>query len=654
MEGRTIKAALLLAFSFLMFTSCSSVWNSADKDTAQTVAMVDGETVSWQELIQNYQRNPAEADSAEAIDIDELTGFLDLYVDYKAKLAAARDGGYFEDEAITSELRQYEMQSVYPYWMENKIKDELLHELMERSSEQIHASHILIRVDQDPTPGDTLNAWNKLMEARERFLAGEDFDELALEYSSSDRGRSMGGDIGFFSAGRTVKEFEDVAYNTPLNEVSMPFRTRFGYHMLYVKERRQKEPEKLFSHIYFEGDANVQVTLDRANDVVQRIKEGASWSEMVKEYSVDTSSIPRDGQIGWIQPGQYAARFDSTIMALKNPGDITTGFQSEYGVHIVKLDSIRTYQDDTQLRAELEDLLTNLPRYRNTKGTALQQVKTAGNARFHIETRDHISNTVTGTPGVSFDNLEWDEGFEAKPLFTIDGITYTVSDYFEWLGKRWEQEQTRIYRHSLADEFADAMAENHVLEITKREFPAFARLSEQYLDGLAVFKITEDSVWNYAAIDTAALERLYEEQPDRYQFERRYEFYRFSAAHDSVINKGIDKYNSGVAVDSLIGNIQGLTIRRDIITNLDEHPLTLLANLDEGEYTEPYTFRARRNLLLLKTIHEPRQMTFDEAYHRLVSDYQPVREQEWLQALRQRYSVKTYPEKLQKIASERL
>lgn len=654
MEGRTIRAVLLLALSFLTFTSCSSVRDSAENETTETVAMVDGQTVSWQELIQNYQRNPAEADSAADINIDELTGFLDLYVDYRAKLAAARDAGYFEDEAITGELRQYEMQSVYPYWMENKIKDELLDELFERSSEQIHASHILIRVDQDPTPRDTLDAWNKLMEARARFQAGEDFDELALEYSSSDRGRSMGGDIGFFSAGRTVKEFEDVAYNTPLNEVSMPFRTRFGYHMLYVKERRQKEPEKLFSHIYFEGDANLQVTLERAQEVVQRLQEGASWSEMVNEYSVDTSSIPRDGQIGWIQPGQYAAKFDSTIMALETPGDITAGFQSEYGVHIVKLDSIRTYQNDAQLRSELEDMLKNLPRYRNTRDTALEQVKTAGNARFHVETRDHISNTVTGTPGVSFGELEWDEGFEDRPFFTINGATYTVSDYFEWLDKRWEQEQTRIYRHSLAEEFADAMAENHVLDITKREFPEFARLSEQYLDGLAVFKITEDSVWNYAAIDTSSLEKLYEENTDRYHFERRYEFFRFSAAHDSVINKGIDMYNSGVPVDSLNGKIQGLTVRRDIITNLDEHPLNLLADLDEGEYTEPYTFRARRNLLLLKTIHEPRQMTFEEAYHRLVSDYQPLREQEWLQALRQRYSVKTYPERLQKIASERL
>jgi peptidyl-prolyl cis-trans isomerase SurA len=653
MEGRLLKAAMLLVFSILTLTSCAVIKGTSDAERSDIVGEVNGETVSWQELMQNYQRNPAETDTTDAIDIDDLTDFLDLYLDYRAKLAAARDAGYFEDESITAELNQYEMQSVYPYWMENRIKDELLQELYERAFEQINASHILIRVDQNPAPRDTLNAWNKLMEARERFHAGEDFDELALEYSSSDRGRSMGGDIGFFSAGRTVKEFEDVAYATPVNEVSMPFRTQFGYHMLYVKERRDKEPEKLFSHIYFESDADVQATIDRASEVERQLNEGASWVEMVREHSVDQSSIPRNGQIGWIQPGQYAARFDSTIMALQNPGDITGAFQSEYGVHIVKLDSIKTYRDDAQLRSELEEMLRNLPRYRNTRGTAIQQVKAAGNATFNVEARSTISNKVSETPGISFSNLEWEDGFKNKPFFTIDGTTYTVSDYFSWLENQWEQEQTPIYRHSLADEFADAKTENHVLEITKREFPEFARLSTQYLDGLVVFKITEDSVWNYAAIDTSALERLYEDNTDRYRFERRYEFYRFSAAHDSTINKGIDMFESGVPADSLIGQIQGLTIRRDLVTNLDEHPLTLLADLEEGGYTEIYTFRARRNLLLLQTIHEPRQMTFEEAYHRLVSDYQPIREQEWLQALRQRYSVKPHPDKLQEIASER-
>jgi peptidyl-prolyl cis-trans isomerase SurA len=653
MEGRLFKAAILLAFSFLTLTSCSLVKGTSDSDQSNTVGEVNGKTVSWQELMQNYQRNPVGTETEDAIDIDELTGFLDLYLDYLAKLAAARDAGYFEDEAIKNELNMYEMQSVYPYWMENKIKDELLQELYERAFEQIHVSHILIRVDQHPSPRDTLNAWNKLLEARERFLAGEDFDELAMEYSSSDRGRSMGGDIGFFSAGRTVKEFEDVAYATPVNEVSMPFRTQFGYHMLYVKERREREPEKLFSHIYFAGDGDAQVTLNRAQEVEQQLLDGASWVDMVREHSADQSSVQRNGQIGWIQPGQYAARFDSTIMALKQPGDITSAFQSEYGVHIVKLDSIKTYQNDAQLRSELEEMLKNLPRFRNTRGTALQQVKAAGNAVIHTEARNEISNKVTGTPGVSFKNLEWEQGFADKPFFFINGITYTVSDYFTWLEERWEQEQTPIYRHTLADEFADAKTEDHVLDITKRQFPEFARLSTQYLDGLVVFKITEDSVWNFAAIDTSSLQRLYEENADRYSFERRYEFYRFSAAQDSTINKGIAMYESGVPVDSLIGQIQGLTIRRDLVTNVDEHPLTLLADLDEGEYTETYTYRARRNLLLLQTIHEPRQMTFEEAYHRLVSDYQPIREQEWLQALRQRYSVKPYPEKLQEIASER-
>jgi peptidyl-prolyl cis-trans isomerase SurA len=652
MKGRIPGATLLLALILLVINSCSSLKGNTERGDAMVVGEVAGEKVTWQELKQNYQRNPLESDPDAPLDIDDITGFLDLYLDYRAKLAAARDAGYFEDESIHSELNQYEMQSVYPYWMENKIREELLQELFERSSEQIRASHILIRVDQNPSPRDTLAAWNRLMEARERFEAGEDFDELSMEYSSTDRGRSMGGDIGFFSAGRTVKEFEDAAYATAVNEVSMPFRTQFGYHMLYVKERREREPEKMYSHIFFQQREPIEEVLEIAGQARSLLDEGTSWPEVVRQFSEDQSSVARNGQIGWIQPGQYAAVFDSTIMTLVNPGDITPVFRSEYGVHIVKLDSIRTYENDEVLRAELMDVLRQLPRYRNTRNAALEQVKAASNARIHNESRSIISEMVSSTAGVSFENLTWPDGFREKPFFTIEGKTYTVADYFDWLDKRWEQNQTRIYQHGFADEFANAMAEENVLDITKRVFPEFARLSEQYLDGLVVFKITEDSVWNYAAIDTASLQDLYNENPDRYRFDRRYEFYRFSAAQDSTINRGVEMYNSGVPVDSLIGKIQGLTIRRDIVSTLDEHPLTLLADLNEGEFSELFTHRARRNRLLLEKIHEPRQMSFEEAYHRLVSDYQPIREEQWMQAMRQQYNVTPFPERIPEFAAQ--
>jgi peptidyl-prolyl cis-trans isomerase SurA len=650
MESRFVKAAALLAIA-LIISSCSIFRSSSDKQNTDVVGEVDGNPVTFQELKHNYQRNPVGKDPDGELDIDDFANFLDLYLDYRAKLEAARDAGYFEDESILTELNQYEMQSVYPYWMENRLKDEMLQELYERSLEQIRASHILINVGQQPTPSDTLNAWNRLLEARERFRNGEDFDELSKEYSSSDRGRSMGGDIGYFGAGRTVKEFEDVAYSTPVNEVSLPFRTQFGYHMLYVKERRETVPEKLFSHIYFQAGQNNNSVLERAGEASEKLKAGEDWTIVVHEYSEDQSSVPRAGQIGWIQQGQYAAKFDSTIMSLKAPGDITEPFQSEYGVHIVKLDSVKTYENDEQRKAELEDLLKNLPRYRNARGTTLDRVKDAGNAQVHQDNLEIISKKVSGSPGVSFENLDWQDNFRSMPVYSINGSTYSVGDYFEWLETKWEQSQTRVYAHDFTDQFIDEKTENHVLEITKREFPEFARLSDQYLDGLVVFKITEDSVWNYASTDTASLKELYQSDSQRYWYEKRFEYYRFSAAHDTTIQKGVDMYKSGMPVDSISGNIQGLTIRRDMVTNLDEHPVSLLADLEEGEFTEVFAHRARRNRLLLETVHEPRQMEFEEAFHRLVSDYQPIREKEWLQNIRQTYRVKPYPEKLREIAT---
>ena len=99
--------------------------------------------------------------------------------------------------------------------MENQVKDELLNEYIERAQTEIHASHILITLPQNPVRADTLRAYNRLVEAREKALAGENFDSLSVVYSSTQQGRSVGGDLGYFSVGWAVKDFEDAVYKHP-------------------------------------------------------------------------------------------------------------------------------------------------------------------------------------------------------------------------------------------------------------------------------------------------------------------------------------------------------------------------------------------------------------------------------------------------------
>jgi peptidyl-prolyl cis-trans isomerase C len=102
----------------------------------------------------------------------------------------------------------------------------------------IRASHVLIKLPENATPEDDAKAMEKVKLAQERIKKGEDFDKIATEMSEGPAA-NKGGDLGFFSQGRMVKEFEDVAFKMKVGEISDPVKTRFGYHIIKLTDRRE-------------------------------------------------------------------------------------------------------------------------------------------------------------------------------------------------------------------------------------------------------------------------------------------------------------------------------------------------------------------------------------------------------------------------------
>src|SRR5690606_16632504 len=110
-------------------------------------------------------------------------------------------------------------------------------------------------------------------------------------------------------------------------------------------------------------------------------------------------------------------------------------------------------------------------------------------------------------------------------VYEINVQSYPLSDYIHWINTNTDTSSTNNYSFSYREAFFNATAETHVVPITKDIFPEFKALSREYLNGLVIFKISEDSIWNYSKADTAAIEALYNENPDKYRFEDRY-FYK--------------------------------------------------------------------------------------------------------------------------------
>jgi len=248
---RTLTALISAAF-LLLYAGCSS-FSSTQSDSPQVnpenvVATIGNNPVMMDDLINYYERNNLEEDYSE----EDLREFLPFYVDYKLKLAYGRDKGMMEDPEILSEYDNYSKQAAFSYWLENDIKKQLLDDFIYRNRYEMKSQHVLIQLDERSPAQEEERVLAQIEEAREKFISGEmSMEELDETYSSRMQGRSVGGDLPWFSAGTTVKPFEDALYSLEPGEISEPVRTQFGYHLIYLEEKRERIPDRLTSHIFF-------------------------------------------------------------------------------------------------------------------------------------------------------------------------------------------------------------------------------------------------------------------------------------------------------------------------------------------------------------------------------------------------------------------
>ncbi len=130
-------------------------------------------------------------------------------------------------EQLTRDVAEPTEEAVEDYCRENAGR-------MTRAA-RVRASHIVKR----PEPADPSAAYRQMVEARRRLLEGADFAEVARQFSGCD---DQGGDLGFFSPGRMVAEFDAVAFSMKPGEVSPVFLTPFGYHVVKVWESEPERP----------------------------------------------------------------------------------------------------------------------------------------------------------------------------------------------------------------------------------------------------------------------------------------------------------------------------------------------------------------------------------------------------------------------------
>ena len=225
-----MKISRLLIFVFLIAPSFLLA------QTKEVLFTIDNHPYYTDEFMRVYNKNLDLVKDDSQKDLDK---YLDLFLGYKLKVEKANKIGLQNGTNYQNELKSYRNQLSKNYVNDSKVTNELVHEAYDRMQQEVRASHILVLVDEGASPQDTLKAYNKVLDVKKRLDAGEDFIKVAQQFSEDPSVKENNGDLGYFSAFRMVYPFENAAYKTKLGQISKPFRTRFGYHIIKVVEDRK-------------------------------------------------------------------------------------------------------------------------------------------------------------------------------------------------------------------------------------------------------------------------------------------------------------------------------------------------------------------------------------------------------------------------------
>jgi peptidyl-prolyl cis-trans isomerase SurA len=508
----------------------------------------------------------------------------------------------------------------------------MIRDLYDRTTKEVNASHILLTVDKNATPEEEQKVLDKINQIREEIINGKDFGEAAVEYSQDPSAKKNMGSLGYFTAFQMVVPFENAAFSTPVGEISQPVRSSFGYHLIYVQDIRKNRGEIKVAHIMKmfpqnvtpEIKAKLKVEID---SIYQELLKGADFGEMAKTKSDDKRSAEQNGEMPFFAAGRMIPEFANPAFDLKNKGDYTAPVETPYGFHIIKKLDVREVPVFEESKANLEAQIKRDPQRSVTSKHAFTE---------KLKSQYHFTENKEGK------NKLWDKNIADTldvsdfELFNIDNKSYGLKQFQAYLKKQNPANTSYLANYDSWVEDEITQLEDSKLE---EKYPDFRYLMQEYHDGILLFNISEEKIWNFAAQDSAGLEAFYNKNNKKYLWEERFKGLVVTGKTVEAREEA-EKY---LAEDMPVEEIEELM-------NKDENRVTIKEGAWEKgsnpvvDYfvwneSQPETLNPELTFIRGDKI-PPEPKTLNEARGLYVSDYQKQIEENWLKELRKKYKIK--------------
>ena len=664
------------------------------------VMTINDKPISKSEFEAVYRKNNGKEVNNTTKSVNE---YVDLFSLFKSKVFEAESMGLDTLTSFRNELGGYRRQLAAPYLTDKNTNENLLTEAYERLKTEVRASHILVRIDETALPKDTLEGWTRIHIIRNAVLgklptaaeianydkllknqsevakglkgkdstiykaklnsvknladyyknAADKFMDIAPKTSDDPSVVDNRGDLNYFSSLDMVYPFETAAYTTKVGDVSPVVRTRFGYHILKIYDKRESRGEIFVSHIMakFGKDATEQ---DKANaktkidELYGKLKAGQVFEDLARQFSDDKQTGDRGGQLQPFKSGKLPKPFEDAAFALKANGDYSNPVLTQYGWHIIKRNDLKGVPPFNEIKNELKTRVTRDGRSQMGRVALMERVKKENNFKENLKNRDELGNVLDTTYLKATWSASRANKLGNKEIFNLGGKSYTQNDFAKFLETQMtfrsptdEKEIMKgIYKTWVEESivnFEDAQLE--------KKYVDFRNLLREYRDGILLFDLTDQKVWSKAVKDTSGLKDFYEKNKNNYLWAERAEVSTFKCLNEKVakdVRKQIKDGKTQKEITESVNKSSQLNLSVENVTYLKGENPNVDKNWQAGVVANNINDDKEKKIfvIVVDKILPKSPKSLAECRGLVTADYQNYLEKEWLDYLKKKYVVK--------------
>jgi len=625
---------------------------------------VGDEGVTTSEFMYIYNKNNSASQSGDATSIDE---YLNLYKNFKLKVHHAKQLEMDTIQRLNPELAGYREQLAATYLNDNSVMSRLAAEAYERMQQEAEIRHILIKMPKTPLPSDTARSHKIALEIYDSLIKGQvEFEDAAKSMSQDASNSANGGYIGYVRAilPKGYYELETAIYNLIPGNISKPVRSPRGYHIVELISMREAKREREIAHILIRKPAKTTDDYQKERQQILSIHEqltsGVPFQELAAKESQDAGTARKGGRIGYIKVGAYDPEFETAAFSLENDDEISQPVETRVGFHILKRIGIKENLAFKDAKRGIENELRRTERSLIARQTMIKRIKSEEGLKVNPQIQQNLFGQIEEN---EFFTYTWKgpEGKDDEKILTFnDGSYKTSADFINYLNTH-PKERVRLKSQgksralfTMFQDFENEASLNLEKEKLETKHPEFAALMREYEEGILLFEITKENVWDKASSDTTGLKTFFANHRDNYVYPSEIDVITYTLTNTNAKKaKKTVKQIKSETPQEIAESMPNVPQDKKTLKRTDASADRYAWKVDQVTDLYPLGDEGAA-FTVSKTIavRPAKRKELNECRGYVIADYQEELEKNWIKELKNKYPIKENKSAIQALSAE--